>query len=198
MVGPPATTLTDPSDWVTAVSLTVVFCGRSSTLPASARFAIMEYMSGQAKIDYLATLLSAVRGTVGSVLFASLYVRQDGKLSDILEGGRVSCAYFVSVLLHALKLIETPHATVSGTVADLEGHGWIRLDRPRPGAVLLWEPADHDGSANRHLGFYVGDDRAISNSTSQRVIAEHHWTFGEHDGRPVRGVKAVYWHPTLG
>jgi hypothetical protein len=109
----------------------------------------------------------------------------------------VACAWFVSVLLHALGVVATPHATVDGTIRDMESNGWRQVDRPEPGAVLVWEPDDHDGSVNRHIGFFIGDDRAVSNSTSKRVIGEHHWTFGEDGGLPVRKIESIYRHDEL-
>ncbi len=75
---------------------------------------------------------------------------------------------------------------------------WKKITRPRIGAVLVWEYImDVDNEPHRHIGFYVGNQRAISNSTKMRVPRLHHWTFGKAQGKAKRNVEAMYWHKKM-
>lgn len=150
------------------------------------------------RFDLPATYLAAVEGSVGTRMFRRLYLRRGKRRVDVTDDGRVSCAYFVSGLLKMFGLLAEAHATVDGTLRDMGTSGWKKVREPRPGAILLWEPANHGGTVNRHLGFSVGGGEAVSNSTRYRAVRRHHWTFGESGGVPKRRVEAIYWHPRLG
>jgi hypothetical protein len=39
-----------------------------------------------------------------------------------------------------------------------------------------------------HIGFYIGNERAISNSSTQRVPIEHDWRFRETRERTVTAI----------
>jgi hypothetical protein len=149
-------------------------------------------------LDLKRTYLSAIGDSVGCRMFRHLYMRRGRQSVDVTEGGRVSCSYFVSSLLRWFGMVAAQHATVAGLVRDLESSGWVRIRKPKIGAVLLWEPCDHGGSVNRHVGFYAGSGMAVSNSSKKKVVARHHWTFGEVGRKPVRIIEAIYWHPKLG
>lgn len=134
-----------------------------------------------------------------SKLFQHVLVEKSGKEFDILKNGKLSCAFFVSFILHHLKLIQEPHATVSGTVRDLEASGWQQVKDAQPGCVIVWEATrDHEKDMlHEHIGFYLGKSRAISNSSSKRYPIKHHWTFGLKQGKPKRRIEAIYAHPSL-
>lgn len=143
------------------------------------------------------TYLSVIAGSVGTKMFRRFYA-EGSKRRDILEDGNLSCAYFVSAVLHLFKLIEAPHVTVAGTIKDMESSGWRRIPKARIGCVIEWEKiAGEDGNMHSHLGFYVGSGRAISNSAEKGVPVEHHWTFGATKSAPRRAIAAFFWHTKL-
>lgn len=138
---------------------------------------------------YFDTYLAVVRNSVGTNSFKNFYALVFGGRKDILEDGRLSCAYFVSSVLHQFQLMKTPHTGINGTVSDMEESGWIKIAESREGAVILWEEKE-DGRRERHkhLGFYMGNDAAISNNEEEGVPVVHHWTYNN-----GRGVEAIYW-----
>lgn len=138
--------------------------------------------------------LSMINGSVGSQMFRHNFVSVNGEVFDGAGDGRFSCAYYVSSILVIFKLIKELHANVTSTVRDMKHSGWYKIKNPKMGAVILWVKTSrgHD-----HLGFYVGDDQAISNHPSKRYPNKHHWTFGVKNGRPVRKIEAIYWHKRL-
>ena len=77
--------------------------------------------------------------------------------------------------------------------------GWITILKPKVGCVLEWEARRGSaGKPHKHLGFFIGDNRAISNILDVDVPTIHHWTYGEKkDGKPERIITALYWHPLL-
>jgi hypothetical protein len=114
---------------------------------------------------------------------------------DILRDGVRSCAFFVSSVLKMYDLVRSQHATVSGLVADLEASGWKRIETPRVGSIIHWDPLlDPHGEPREHLGFYVGDDQAVSNSSRTRTPQLHHYTYGTE--RPAT-IRAIYWREGL-
>lgn len=143
-----------------------------------------------------ATLVSMIRGSVGSAQFQKMYFEQNGGAVDVLENGNLSCAIYVSFLLYPLGLIKEPHTFVSHTIRDMEHSGWVKIDEPRPGAVLVWGPWEK--SSHHHIGFSLGEDQAVSNVDMTQTPQQHHWTYGEKkDGTPARRVTAIYWHPSF-
>ena len=149
--------------------------------------------------------LQAIKNSVGSNLFRNLYALLDGARMDICKNGGLSCPVFLSSVLYLYKLSSDIHATADGTIRDKENFGWHLILEPRPGAVLLWEAKDTEDpagdvySSHRHLGFYTGDFKAVSNNARAGHPLEHHWTFGtKQNGEPMRKVTAIYWHDELG
>ncbi len=133
-------------------------------------------------------------------MFRNFYLTIDGKDIDATRDGIISCAFLVSNVLHmfpAPQWIGGPHLTVTSTVKDLLAHEWYEIDAPRPGATLVWEPKLIKGNMNEHIGFYVGDDMAVSNRSEHGVPMKHHWTYGEENGKPVRKVTKILWHLAL-
>ncbi len=154
------------------------------------------------KKSYLAMIRNAAQGEVR--MFRNLYALVDGQEQDILRDGQVSCAVFVSAVLYlqnaALEFEGKPrwisftHATVPSTEKDMEKNGWVQIPDVREGAVVTWEPITYaDGATHWHVGFYIGNDRAISNASNDSgVPKEHHSTY---DGK--RQIVRIWWHPTL-
>jgi predicted nucleic acid-binding Zn finger protein len=110
------------------------------------------------KIAKRETLLAQVKGAIGSKQYQHLYAGEQNK--DIVKNGELSCAYFVSSVLHNLELIKSAHATVESTVKDMVKKGWQEVTVPEPGAVIVWS----EKNGHKHIGVYIKRFRAISNS----------------------------------
>ena len=148
----------------------------------------------------LALAENAARGG-NNYFFRNLYAKKDGKkIIDILENGKNSCAVFVSWILMALELIKHPHASVGGMEKDMIKSGWREIKKLKPGAVIFWEEKKNDRlmfgkyeTYHRHCGFYVGNNKAISNdSRKTRFPQKHHFTYNG-----TRKIEKIYWHPEL-
>ena len=85
------------------------------------------------------TYLATIKNSIGSKMFRQIYAKVNGKKKDITKNGELSCAYYTSSLLSIFKLIKDVHATVSGTIKDLEEFGWVEVNKPKIGAILVWE-----------------------------------------------------------
>jgi hypothetical protein len=141
------------------------------------------------------SFLAMLNGSVGSSAYRHFYGKDgtDSTETDLLQDGRLSCAHFVSSLLLRFQLIATPHLTVSGTIRDLKTSGWKKTEQPRAGDVVVWAPIEEFGGMHEHIGFWINETRAISNSSSQGTPVEHHLTFGvDPTGKPVRETVAFY------
>ncbi len=144
------------------------------------------------------TYLSAIRNSIGANTYRNAFALVDGAKKDIAQDGEYSCAFFASSLLTTFGFIKSLHLTVSGTVRDLEQSGWTTVTEPKPGAVLIWESKiDNQGESHKHIGFYVGEHQAISNSSELKTPQQHHWTYGEENGTITRRIEAIYWHSSL-
>ncbi|PIS32168.1 hypothetical protein COT40_01450 [Candidatus Peregrinibacteria bacterium CG08_land_8_20_14_0_20_41_10] len=128
------------------------------------------------------TYLQMVKNSVGSSLFRSSYFEIDGKKVDLLQNGELSCAFFVSNLLKLFGQIESIHIAVKNTVADLERSYWkkIPLEQIHPGDILVWEMVDFTGNGKKHghIGFYIGNQLAVSTDFISRNIIRHSWNYG--------------------
>lgn len=153
-----------------------------------------------ANMDIRSSLLSMALGSVGSKQYQHVYRRINGVSTDILENGDVSCAVHVTSILYLWGLVEDTHATVSSTVRDLLSNDWMMIDEPKVGCVITWEKKslDYGKWFHPHIGFYVGNDQAVSNDRDTKVPAIHHYTYGTtEDGQPTRLITGLYWHPSL-
>jgi hypothetical protein len=126
--------------------------------------------------------------------YRNLFFREKGEVIDILDNGHNSCAVFVSHILLPFELIKKAHATVSGAEEDLKSSGWYKLEDLKIGAVLVWASflTPGDDEPHKHIGFYVGNKLAISNSSTKRIPHKHHFTYNN-----ARDIEAIYWHPVL-
>lgn len=142
------------------------------------------------------TYLSVIDGSVGSQLFRHSYVCDEfGKEYDVLEDGVLSCAFFVSSVLKMFNLINEQHATVDGAVRDLLASGWQEIDSPEIGAVIVWGLSKNpNGEEHTHIGFYMGEDMAISNSSIEHTPKRHHYTYGVENPREIT---QILWHNRL-
>ena len=148
-------------------------------------------------IDVLRSYLAMIKNSPGTKIFRNLYVNMSGGKTDVLKNGNLSCAIFVSSILYQWGLITNTHASVESTVKDMSDFGWHKIKKPRPGCVIEWEPKLINGSINKHLGFYLGKNKAISNRIEKGFPLLHHWTYGTKNGKPVRKVEAIFWNKKL-
>lgn len=153
------------------------------------------------KLKIFRSYITTIENSVGSNLFRNLYFRIGGKALDVLEDGDLSCANYVTAILYLFDLIKRRHTTVTGTIEDIVKSGWYEIKKPRKGALILWgykKKDDGTQGKHRHVGFYINKEAAISNSSSARVIARHHPTFGTFPNREARrDILAYYWHDKL-
>ena len=144
------------------------------------------------------TYLAKIIASVGSPLFQHLYMATPSSSSsaptpvsaepalpvasitsrDATQNGSLSCALHVSSLLVLSGFLQKPHATVRATIKALGDAGWHKTAAPTPGAIAVWPP---DAAGHSHIGFFVADNEAISNSTKLRVPVRHSLTLS--DGR---------------
>lgn len=130
------------------------------------------------------TYLKVIQNSIGSHLFRNFYIENHGQKKDILEDGKLSCAFFVSSLLKQFNYIPEVHTTVDGLIEDLSSN-WkeISVTDARPGDLLLWEKEGEYG----HIGFAISPDEAISNSTEKRAPHLH-----THDFDGTRPASKAY------
>ena len=127
---------------------------------------------------FFATYLALIKNSVGIKTFRNFYVQKGAQRTDITKNGNLSCAFFVSSILVLCKFIKSVHVTVDSTVRDLKKSGWKLAKKPKPGDVLVWESFDFgSGHFHKHIGFYIGKDKAISNNFKKGYPMEHHWKF---------------------
>ncbi len=147
--------------------------------------------------NYLAMVRNAARGE--NHMFQNLFANVDGVRTDIVDGGALACSFFLSAVLYLNKLIDDMHSNMAGLERDLERNGWVQVEEPKDGAVLIWEPRQSARErafdpTQLHAGIYVGDNRAVSNGSNTTLMPEeHHWAY---DG--ARKVLRIWWHPALG
>ncbi|MDO8743301.1 MAG: hypothetical protein Q7J30_01975 [Candidatus Azambacteria bacterium] len=145
------------------------------------------------------TYIAVIKNGVGSKMFRNVYAKVDGKKTDIMKNGDVSCAFFASSILVLFKLIKEIHGTVDGTARDLGQSGWKKIKQPKIGSVIVWEKKDFGKKDfHKHIGFYMGNNKAIStNSSKNGQPAIHHWTYGIKNKKPGRNIESIYWNKKL-
>jgi len=144
------------------------------------------------------TYIAVIKNSVGSKIFRNSYAKINNKKTDILQNGNLSCAFFISSILVLFKLIKEIHGTVDGTVRDLEQSGWQKITKPKIGSVIVWEKIDFGNKDfHKHIGFYIGNNKAISNSSKWKYPTIHRWTYGIKENRPVRKIEAIFWNKKL-
>ncbi len=154
-----------------------------------AKFKILNYQ------NYLET----IKASRGCKMFRRFYVLEDGKKRDILKNGKLSCARYVSSILKLFDLISETHATVSGTTKDMLKNGWKPTGKLVPGNVLIWEEKTTSSNEKHlHNGFYIGDEKAISNSSKEDIPVAHHFTYGKNKkNEPKRKIVQILTHKII-
>ena len=147
-------------------------------------------------IDTYQSLMVMVRNSAkgDNHMFRTVIATVDGETTDILRDGALSCGFFVSSILYINKLIRDMHTGVAGLERDMAASGWVQIPELREGAVIIWEPKEGSGGVlHLHTGFYVGNNRAISNgSNTSHIPEEHHVTY-----EGTREIGRMWWHQSL-
>ncbi len=139
------------------------------------------------------TYLAVIKNSVGTKLFRNLYSAVNDKKTDITQGGELSCAFYVSSILKMFNFIKKIHATVDSTIKDLKESGWREINQPKIGSVLVWEKIDFGkGDIHKHIGFFIGHHKAISNNYQLKYPIKHHWNF---NGK--RKIEIILWNPKI-
>lgn len=149
------------------------------------------------KVLLLPTLLNVIEKSVGTKMFQTITANVDGKKKDITEEGNLSCAFYVSGILTLFGLLDRVRATVAGTIESLELSGWKKTKDLAPGVVVVWDQPIDGSHDHAHIGFYVGKDTAISNSSKNKTPAKHHITFGNLSNKTHRPIRSIYKHSKL-
>lgn len=150
------------------------------------------------------TYLAMIKNSVEARIFRHAYFKvrpssakaSEGKIKkvEVLRDGDLSCAFFVSIILVIFKLIKEIHTTVDGVIKDMQKFGWRKIKKPKIGSILIWQSkVGESGEPHRHIGFYIGNKEAVSNSDKAKSPQIHNWQF---DGK--RKVESIYWHEKLG
>jgi len=76
---------------------------------------------------------------------------------------------------------------------------WQSTKKLKPGNVLIWQEKKFaDGTIHQHLGFYLGNNKAISNSTKKGLPIIHHFTYGQTQaGQPKRKIIQILTHKII-
>lgn len=151
-------------------------------------------MSERQKIKSLfkENYLAVIENSRGTKMFRNFYIKISGKKEDNTKNGILSCAYFVSAILAMFGLINETNINVNGLVEEMRKCGWKKIKNPRRGSVLVWENKKFDDKQHKHIGFFIGSGKAISNSFKKKMPVVHHWTFGRN-----RKIEAIFWHKKL-
>src|SRR3989344_2481781 len=120
------------------------------------------------------TYIAMIENSVGTKMFQTFYAQVAGTKTNVVEGGKLSCAFYVTSVLVIFGLIQRIHGTVVPTLQDLKESGWREVKKPRPGSVVVWKEAGHIAPiSQRHIGFYLGDDTAVSNNHKLGYPCKH-------------------------
>jgi len=138
------------------------------------------------KAQNLKNYLGLIENSCGSRMFRNLYLQdKNGFIFDAAEEGNLGCGYYVSAVLKIFDKIKGLHATVSGTEKDLLENGWKEIvtgkwpEDLEKGDVLVWEKSvNADGNGHAHIGFYIGEGLAISNSSENGFPIKHDYQYG--------------------
>jgi len=135
--------------------------------------------------------LTMIKNSIGSKMFRNCYALVGNKKKDLLKNGDLSCAYFVTSILKIFDLIGSIHLTVRGAIEDIKNSGWYEIKSPKKGSILVWEKEKSGKEEHAHIGFYAGDQKAISNSFKRQAPIIHNYFFRS------RKVEAIFWNKKL-
>jgi len=170
---------------------------RGSSLATHSRLA-KSAETGKPKNETLEAFIAYIIKQIGSTEYRQYIATVDGCISDVLQDGQLSCAYFVSNVLLVFRLIKSGHCTVVSTLADMLSCDWRKTGRLLPGAVIVWEKRKQaSGISTLHIGLLITPIVAISHVDFYGTVMPHdvHYRFGR--DVPPRKIEAIYRHPML-
>ncbi len=124
--------------------------------------------------------LTTIKNSCGTNMFRNLYILDDqGQKIDVMENGNLSCAIFVTSILSQFKKIDGRHATVEGTIKALQKYNWQKNNNQNLeiGDIIIWDIPKDKSYNHLHIGFYIGNTLAVSNSSENGFPIAHHYTF---------------------
>lgn len=145
--------------------------------------------------------LAMIKNACGSVMWANNYALINGRKEDIVHNGATSCAFFVTSILKIFNLIKELHLTVKSAEKDLKESNWKEIKVPSKipeGSIIIWEEqlqADKElrkREKHYHIGFYIGQDKAVSLWAYHNFPVIHHWTYNN-----TRKIIRAYWNPQI-
>lgn len=132
--------------------------------------------------------LAMINNSVGTSMFRNYYADFEGVRKDTMNNGETSCAFYVSGILTIFGVISNTSSTVEGLVKKLEETGWQKVDNPETGDVLVWEKIIFDNEDHAHIGFYIGEEKAISTNTKAKTPVKHDWLFRDYKERKITAI----------
>lgn len=178
--------------FIIAVSLTTAsaepLCQKGQTMPFLEK--------PRPSLAIFRSYITAIKNSFGAKIYRNRYYNEpDGRVVDVLGNGNLSCAYYVSSVLHHFKLVDDIYLSVADTAGAMKKNGWKNISEPVPGSVIVWDKMFFKSSAqyHMHIGFYLGRGRAMSNSSHYKYPAIHHWKRGAR----FRKIKEILWHEKL-
>ena len=151
------------------------------------------YERGSVHEQIFKSYIAIIKNSVGTKQYKNFYAVINGKSQDVLKNGRLSCAFYVSNILFGLGLIKRPHMEVGATEKELIASGWEKVTKPKIGTVLVYGLINNkEGKVHPHIGFYIGNNKAICNSAKTGTPKIQHWIFGMKNGKPVHPIVAMY------
>ena len=137
-----------------------------------------------------------LRASVGNQLFRRWYIASDEKIVDVVQGGNLSCALYVSSILTLLGLLKEPkvHTCIRTLVPALKESDWRETTATlQTGMIIEWaQKRGESGNMHGHVGFVLDEHRAISTNDLLGTPEIH--SIHTHKGREPR---AYYAHPLL-
>lgn len=132
------------------------------------------------------TFLKMILNSCGSLMWKNNYGLIDNKEIDLVQNGNLSCAFYVSSLLKLFDLISDVHLTVKSTEKELLKNGFkkIPVSKNMPkGTVIIWKKKKelniytNKKEDHLHIGFYVGNEKAVSMSSFNGFPIIHHYLY---------------------
>ncbi len=124
------------------------------------------------------TYLKMIENSIENKLFNSIIIKEeDGSIKDLLNDGEYSCALFVSGILLLHSLVLKTRSTVNNLEKDLLESSLFQEVEDKtiqPGDILIWESVTYeDGSQNRHIGFAISKEDAVSTNYIKKCVVKH-------------------------
>ncbi|MCA9356668.1 hypothetical protein H6784_03160 [Candidatus Nomurabacteria bacterium] len=135
------------------------------------------------------SFLIIIENSIGSKMFNSMFVRlkDSGAVTDILNDGEFSCAFYVSSVLMLLRVIEKPRATVlklKEVIVNDSNWQTVEVDTIEPGDVIFYVKTKFkDGTSNAHVGLALSKGEVVSTDHRVKKVAKH-----PVDYRPIEAV----------